>query len=376
MRSNSRRTILFLSFAGGGPMYSWPRFHYQDELARAGFVVDNLRVSSEADENDVNKSLRSYLIKDRSVHLIVSSLDDRCIGKDFGALVSQYSIPSVLICFDNLSVPFKHKHSCHLYDLVWLTSWETSKYFRRWGARIIFLPYAANPRIFRPHAGKFNRRVCFLGTPYGARKKRLNLLAEAGVPVKQYGAQIKNDASFSSPNYNLTELASNAWQLSKYPIGRKALAAALKRYFLSNHGGLSEDIETGHLVGFPEIPKIYNHAGLCLNITELWNTYYLTNPIHKLHLRTFEIPMSGGIALSPRIPELEEYYDDGHEAVFFSSEAEMIDRAKFFLSEKRDRYRDAMKLAARRRSMAEHTWSNRFNKVFSKLNLKLSAGRI
>lgn len=80
--------------------------------------------------------------------------------------------------------------------------------------------------------------------------------------------------------------------------------------------------------------KAYSNYALALNVTELRNTYLLKNPIYKLHLRTFEIPMCGGIEFTTYNDELASYFEEGKEIVFYKSKEEMIDKVRFYLSEK------------------------------------------
>jgi spore maturation protein CgeB len=93
-------------------------------------------------------------------------------------------------------------------------------------------------------------------------------------------------------------------------------------------------------------------------------------PVHKMHLRTFEIPMCGGLELASYTEELAGYFEDGNEIVLYNSNEEFISKAKFYLDKKNESLCLKMKKSARKRAELDHTWINRFDKVFEVLTLK------
>jgi spore maturation protein CgeB len=57
--------------------------------------------------------------------------------------------------------------------------------------------------------------------------------------------------------------------------------------------------------------------------------------------RTFEIPASGSFLLAERTPEHEQYFEEGREAEFFSTEAELVEKLRKYLSDSAARARIA-----------------------------------
>jgi len=53
--------------------------------------------------------------------------------------------------------------------------------------------------------------------------------------------------------------------------------------------------------------------------------------------------------------------------IFYNIE-ELIDRGRFLL--KNDAFRKQLRLVCRKRALAEHTWENRIDKLFTALSLK------
>jgi len=364
------KTVLFLVYDIGGVMYEWQNIHYYNELSKNGWNVCKLSVTLESEFEDVLSSIKKYILLNKHPDLIVSSLDDRSVNYLFKKLFDSLSIPTLLICFDNLSVPHKHKKSAKYYDLVWLTSYETMHYFTQWGATSIFMPYAANPYSLSPNGLERQSNITFLGSPYGARKSRINILAESGVPISIYSKVSGSASPIQNLNQDFLSKVITAGHLSQFPIGRRALVSALFAAFDKKELNLTNKFIKVHKpVSFDEISSVYHQSSLCLNVSELWNTHMLKNPVHKLHLRTFEIPMSGGILFSHRVPELEGYFEDGKEAIYFDNDQDMVDKAKFYMRDENFHLRQKLKKYARNRAASEHTWITRFQKIFDRFGL-------
>jgi spore maturation protein CgeB len=131
----------------------------------------------------------------------------------------------------------------------------------------------------------------------------------------------------------------------------------------------NKNIQIFPSVSFKEMVELYSSFAISLGITDVRNTYLLKNPVLKLHLRTFEIPMSGGLQIINYTDEIASYFEDKKEIILYKSENELIDKTKFYLQDSQDSVRIKMKIAARRRAESDHTWTNRFIKIFEKLGL-------
>jgi spore maturation protein CgeB len=115
--------------------------------------------------------------------------------------------------------------------------------------------------------------------------------------------------------------------------------------------------------------NIYSNHSLSLNITELRDTYLLKKPIHKIHLRAFEIPMSGGLQFASYTEELASYFEENREIVLYRCHEEMIEKAKFYLNSKNEKLIQNMKMSARKRAESEHTWSKRLQNITLELGI-------
>jgi spore maturation protein CgeB len=279
----------------------------------------------------------------------------------------------VLICFDNLHAPFMHKKNAPAFDLVWLTSKETIGMYKQWGCNnTIFQTYAANPFQFMPHWDESDSFVSFIGTPYGSRVNKLNVLTDSGVLCKVYADSLIFDENIEIQVEKLAfrKIVKQTINALSFNIGRKVFYGAFKNKYSSNKQLIlnrNEFLIASPSVSFLEMNKIYSNSSLSLNITELRNTYVLKNPIHKIHLRTFEIPMSGGLEIASYTEELASYFKEDEEIVLYKSEEELISKAKFYLDFKNDSLTSQMKKNARKRAELQHTWTNRFENIFNRI---------
>ncbi|MCM1163640.1 MAG: glycosyltransferase [Muribaculaceae bacterium] len=360
------------------PMYGWQRQNHIDELIRAGHEVVTFNPAQYGSMTQANSEAVKMLRQGSGWDMFLACDDQDVLFPETVGRVREMGIPSCLICWDNLELPYKQKKIAPLFDVVWLTSAETSYLFERWGCRnILFMPYAANPFIYQPSAAEEPvRAVGFIGSPYGSRTNKINDLTAGGIPCRIYSNALV-DPSYNSSlkngrkSFHPLNLAVKTTRYLRFPIGRRVLwSTILNRFSRSSE----LDTTTPMLIGEPSVPfssmcALYSALTLSLNIAELRDTYVLSQPIPKLHLRTFEIPMSGGLQLTSRTPEITNYFDEGREIVLYSSREEMVDKARYYLDPHHDSEVARMKAAARRRAEAEHTWMSRFNRIFATLGV-------
>ena len=73
--------------------------------------------------------------------------------------------------------------------------------------------------------------------------------------------------------------------------------------------------------------------------------------------RSFEIPACGSLLLADRTEEHQSFFEEGREAEFFGSEAELVDKARFYAANESARRRIAAAGRARCEASATPTWS-------------------
>jgi spore maturation protein CgeB len=370
------KKIFFAVSANTVVTNQWQYLHFIDELQRhgIGFEIHNCYDYPATEHEQV--LLETIKSKREQIGLFFTGYPDEHISVPTLREIRKLGIPTVLICYDNLSVPHIHRKTSAEYDLVWLTSHETESLFRTWGAKTIVLPYAANPYVYLPRQASEILAVGFVGSLYGARGYRIKFLSDHQIDTRVYtNRQSLSPPSSTSAQQQIRALASAIMEksfLTTFPEGRRLLrgdiAKALRKR--AEHAiSFGDSIRFYDQVSVEEMARLYSQFALSLGITEVWNTYLLPHPLYKLHLRTFEIPMCGGLQLTHRTPELEAYFEDEKEIILYDSDEEMIDKVRFYLQETQVNARFAMKHAAHVRALNEHTWMNRFEKIFLHLGL-------
>lgn len=361
------------------PMYQWQRLGPIGELESAGHEVITFNPAPYPTLAEATEAALEALGDAGPIDLFMTCDDQDTIHTSVIEAASARGIPTVLICWDNIELPYKQRRIAPLFDLVWLTSAETAYLFERWGCRqTLFMPYAANPLVYTPRRGEQPiRRVGFIGSPYGSRTNKLNALTAGDIPVSVYSNALVSkgyNQSFGTgrKKFDPLDILVKASRYMRFPIGRRVFAAAiLNKLKPGARLDTASPLLEGHAsVEFDEMCRLYSAHTLSLNISELRDTYVLRHPIHKLHLRTFEIPMCGGLQFTSRTSELLTYFDEGTEIITYSSDEEMVDKARYWLSPERDSTVARMKEAARTRAAACHTWTARFDRIFAALGLK------
>ena len=107
-------------------------------------------------------------------------------------------------------------------------------------------------------------------------------------------------------------------------------------------------------VSAEEISDIMRRSKVSLNFADSFKN----KKRPQLKARTFEVPGAGGLLLTQTVPDLQDYYVIGEEIVTFTSHADLVDRARFLLSNP-DR-RDEIARAGYQRTAKKHTYEGRF----------------
>lgn len=357
------------------PMYKWQRIHIFDELEKNGHKIISFNPLQYSSFDEANERVVHEIRNEKGIDLFLTCDDSTVIYKETIFQIKKMGIPTCLICWDNLELPYKQKKIAPLFDIVWITSKETKYLFEKWGCKnIVFKTYAANPYRFVPHWNKEIPVIGFIGSPYGSRTNKLNDLIHAGINCSVYSDTLFNKGYNTSIGsiykFDLQDVLIKSYRYLRFPIGRKVLFSTIKNKILSTKKELdisSNNLIRQHSVTDDEMIHLYSNFSLSLNITELRDTYICKRPIHKIHLRTFEIPMSGGLEFASYTDEIASYFEENKEIVLYRSKEEMIDKAHFYLAPKNSDIVQKMKRSAYERAINEHTWSNRFNAVFTAL---------
>ena len=355
-------------------MFKWQRWHFINELEKHGIEFETFNPLVYSNPDEANE-LFVKRIKQGGFDLLLSGVCyEGIIYPEVMQAANQLGIPSLLISWDNLTVPIYDKKQCKLFDLVWLMCRETSRFYDRWGAKYIVQPYAANPDTFVYAEGKLNRKACFLGTPYGSRSLMINALTESGIDVDLYFGGCKSSQEKKLvTKYDIVHPPYHQIFLHRltYAEGRKVIMGALKNKMIGSQT-IQENERLHHYSSVPttEISTVYSNHAICLASTSTNHTDSLKNPLKIVNLRSFEIAMSGGLALCKYNPELAEYFDEEKEILFYQDNYELIEKARYYTLQASESELRQMKIAARIRAERKHTWWHRFTRVFNELGIR------
>lgn len=357
------------------PMYQWQRTNLIDELEHNGHEVVTYNPLDFRSIDEANELVVERLKRKGDFDLFLACDDQDTIYKETVDSVSKMGIPTCLICWDNLELPYKQKKIAPSFDIVWLTSWETQDLFKKWGCKkIIFQTYAANPYTYKAEFTDYKiQAVGFIGSPYGSRTNKINDLLANNINCALYSNVLFNKGYNTSlggkKKLDVVDVLIKASRYMRFPIGRQVFLSTVVNKFKpkSSLDINSQFVSLNHSVSHEEMCKLYSSLCLSLNISELRDTYILKHPIPKIHLRTFEIPMCGGLQFTSFNKEIAQYFEDEKEIVLYHSKEDMIDKARFYLNDKNSTLVRKMKTAARKRAESEHTWTNRFNNIFKSL---------
>jgi hypothetical protein len=354
-------------------MGQWQKHHIFDELQRHDHSIQIFNplefVSFDQANDELLKFIKTNPVK---FDLFINSLGSHELFPETVTEIGKTGIKTLLICFDNLHAPFMHKASSKHFDLAWLTSNETEWMFKKWGCNAVFMPYAANPFVFIPKYVNEIPAVGFIGMPYGTRINKINTLLRSGIKCKVYSKSLLEWEQGDRQKSQYIDLLRSGLNLIRFDIGRKVISGAVRQKLLNTSETSlleSPDLEKYASVSFEEMNFIYSNLAVSLGITELRNTYVLKKPVHKLHLRTFEIPMCGGLQLSSFTDELSGYFEEDKEIILYRSDEEMISKVTFYMKPENKLLREAMKLSARQRAERDHSWMKRFETIFRLLSL-------
>jgi hypothetical protein len=352
-------------------MWQWQRHYIFNDLLHNNIYIEILNPLHFPNYDEANKVLISKIKNDR-YDLVMTTNNETVLYISTLLEIKKIGIPTLLFCPDSILIPFYYKDSCKYYDLVWITSQETTALYRSWGGNTIFLPFAANPRYYKPDFEHETKNICFVGTPHSNRTKLLNKLLSNNISTTVY-TKVTNSKHKEGADFLYNGKLNSAVTMLKYNAGRKLLCGSilnkLKKSVVLNMD--SSYLEILPPVSFQQLPVVYSQHALSLSTTAARHTAELRKPLDFILLRNFEIPMSGGLQICSYSKELSQYFEDEKEIIFYHDNIEFIDKVNFYLKPEKHTLRIKMKLAARKRAENEHTWFHRFEKIFIELGIKM-----
>jgi spore maturation protein CgeB len=232
------------------------------------------------------------------------------------------------------------------YDLCMVPEKERLEDYRRLGANPVYCQEAANPRFYKELNLPKDLGLVFIGASFANRAAYCRALYDARLPVDVWG---------------------NAWSNPGGPLSAIKLLRFGKRQVERLRGKPYLPLKASH--GFcldEELVRIYNRAKIVLGFGVQPTADFQSKPVYQVRLRDFEAPMCGAFYLTEHQDELSEFFEIGREIETFRSQAELLDKARFYLSN--DEARDRIRHAGHARALRDHTWQQRLTMVLSHLS--------
>ena len=115
--------------------------------------------------------------------------------------------------------------------------------------------------------------------------------------------------------------------------------------------------------------RTFETSRVNLNLSNSWTGRWgRRRPVvGQIKARLFEVPGSGGFVLSEAVPHVDDYFAIGSELATFDGEGDLIEKIRYWLERETDRAQAAGRGYARVR--ADHTYDQRFAKIFAAANL-------
>lgn len=240
------------------------------------------------------------------------------------------------------------KYSCFDYTFVATTDSKAPEKYRKIGYQnVIHTQWACNHFLYKPLPLPKIYDVTFVGAPHGNRKAIVSKIKKAGINIQCWGSGWENGRvsqeemirifSQSKINLNFTKSSGVFWK----EFGLIFLRRNPDRSIKLRHPKEWFD----HIKALP---------------ASLWS--------RQIKGRNFEIPGCGGFLLTEYADNLKDYYEIGKEIVCFEGVEDLIEKIKYYLI--REQEREAIAKAGYERTLREHTYEQRFNKIFRAIDLQ------
>lgn len=190
------------------------------------------------------------------------------------------------------------------FDLIWTSSRAMCEAYLCEGALPLYLPEGFSPRMTPRVDCAAIHDVGFMGARYGLRPDYVRALAAAGIHTAVRGP---------------------GWNAGRVPLS-----------------------EMGRFFAECKVNLGFGGVGYSMELTTLKG-------------RDFEVPGAGGVYLTSYNEDLREWFRLGEEIVCYRSIAEMVELASALLND--PSRRQCIAAAAYSRSMREHRWLHRYEKI-------------
>jgi spore maturation protein CgeB len=113
---------------------------------------------------------------------------------------------------------------------------------------------------------------------------------------------------------------------------------------------------------FEGMVRLFNRSRINLNLNNAVDASF-----KQIKGRNFEVPACGGFLLTETAENLDEYFRYGEEVETYTGADDLVEQIRYYLADADARERIAA--AGYHRSVAEHTYAHRFDKIFAHVGI-------
>ena len=271
-------------------------------------------------------------------------------------------------------------------DFSWHPERDARPSYLSIGANPVWVQMGADPHVCQPLNGiERQPKVCFVGQRYADRDRWLATLIEANISVDIYGAGWGADDDEAHMEH-VAEIPvylgrrqikpgtlTSYLQLVASEIKRDGPINAIKHVavqtvYRHKTRRLAQILRSQAKGNAGDLANVLGAYEICLNLSNVWSEGGSWSPlISHVRLRDFEAPMCRTCYLTGHNDEIAQFYALGREVDTYRDKSELVDKVRFYLAnpDAAERLREA----GYRRALRDHTWTQRFEELFSKIGL-------
>lgn len=243
---------------------------------------------------------------------------------------------------------------------------DVAEKFRSIKANPVWFQMAANPKYYYPKNLPYEYDVTFAGMNYARRAHYISQLLNQDINVHCFGPKWISYGSIKQLRKEIKRMTClaggmifpgiekrykySSW-VADYDFSKKLIKSNRKMF----HGPISD----------AEMVELFSKSRINLGFLEVYSkneqgTFIIQQ---HLHLREFEVPMSGGLYCTNYSEELAEHYIPDQEIIVFRNEHELTSKIRYYLKNLTEA--DRIRKAGHKRALADHTCQKRLESLFN-----------
>lgn len=342
-----------------------------DEIAKK----HNTKFRSKKFKELFSFDLKAYFTKEHMKEpfdLFLSYLTDQDIEEEALQSIKRMDVPMLNFSCNNTHQFYLIENISKYFDFNLHSEKDADIKFHAIGANPVWFPMAANPRYYFPIEGTFEYDVAFVGAAYAKRAFYVNQLLNGKINIDCFGP----NWLINKPHRHLKKIKKETerikWYLETLVTSsedkRNSLSSKISNYNLLINLRKANKGRFHYPISDREMVTVFNRSKINLGFLEVFSGQSQKEVQHHLHLREFEVTMSGGLYVTNYSDELTEFYEPDKEVLMFNNEYELLDKIRFYLNHPADAGK--IRNAGYKKAIGCHTYQKRFADLFNKLSFK------